>query len=546
VSVSPARRLAAVAAVAASLPALGGAGPDAGIRWERVPWEDGLEAPQGGPVNREAVVPPQCYTRTEGAFNPCYTCHQTYPGRDRPNYMDDGYLQGHYAFSDYARTNRWKNLFVDRSAAVAAMADAAMGRYVAENNYTPLRRRLAGNPRHTGYVPDLAGLHRGGAAFDAQGFARDGSGWVAFRYKPLPATFWPTNGSADDVMVRLPAKFRESDCGPGPGGYSRDAYQANLAILEAAIKDLERVSLPAVDEGALCTDLDGDGRLSRVTSLRRPETYVGAAAGVAVTPGLYPRGTEFLHTVRYLRVGEDGSVGAATRMKEVRYLRKVRFYDRAALRSLYGNEHQDKRDGHLPRFTDTGHGLANGFGWLVLGFIEAADGELRQQTRAEHRFCMGCHATVGTTIDQTFAFPRKVTGAEGWGYIDLEGMADAPSVGASHGEIRLYLERVGGGSEFRENPEMQARWFDDQGELLAAKVAAADVAELITPSAERARRLNKAYRLIVKNQAFVHGRAATVRPVTNVYREVPRDAAPLPPERRFPYDLRLDWSAATP
>ena len=44
--------------------------------------------------NQEAPIPPQCYTRTEGDFNPCYTCHQTYPDRTRPNTMWDGYLQG--------------------------------------------------------------------------------------------------------------------------------------------------------------------------------------------------------------------------------------------------------------------------------------------------------------------------------------------------------------------------------------------------------------------------------------------------------------------
>jgi hypothetical protein len=43
------------------------------------------------------VIPPQCYTRTEGRFNPCYTCHQSHPHTDgRPNLMDDGHLQGAY------------------------------------------------------------------------------------------------------------------------------------------------------------------------------------------------------------------------------------------------------------------------------------------------------------------------------------------------------------------------------------------------------------------------------------------------------------------
>jgi hypothetical protein len=48
--------------------------------------------------NREAIVPPMCYTRTEGKHNPCYVCHQDrIPGR--PNAMDDGDLQAAYSFS---------------------------------------------------------------------------------------------------------------------------------------------------------------------------------------------------------------------------------------------------------------------------------------------------------------------------------------------------------------------------------------------------------------------------------------------------------------
>jgi hypothetical protein len=511
------------------------------VRWGPVPVGPAADRPAPPITNREAVIPPQCYTRTEGRHNPCYVCHQDQDGRDDPNAMNDGFLQGVYAFSDYGMTNRWQNLFRDRREAVAAISDAEIAAYVAQNNYTPLRRALAADPDWSGYTPDLANLHRGGAAFDAQGFAKDGSGWVAFNYKPFPSTFWPTNGSTDDVMVRLPAAFRQSACGDAAGRYSRDTYLANLAILEAAIKDRQRISLPPVDEAAFCQDLNGDGRLGTITELRRPEHYVGAAAETAVTPQLYPAGTEFLHSVRYVGVDAAGEVHPTPRLKELRYMRKIRFYDKAQLRSLYGNEHQEKRDGNLPTFTATGYGLDNGFGWLVLGFIEDEHGDLRKQSREEQLFCMGCHTTMGATIDQTFAFPRKVTGARGWGYLDLDGMRDAPHKGASEGEILQYLRRVGGGSEFRENEEMQRRWFDEEGNVRADKVRAADVAELITPSRERARRLNKAYRVIVQEQSFVHGRDATVEPATNVYETVPGDSAPLPAAKRYDYDIRLDW-----
>ena len=49
--------------------------------------------------------------------------------------------------------------------------------------------------------------------FDDEGFdhAPDGTptGWRAFAYMPLPSTFWPANGSTDDVLIRLPEAYRE-------------------------------------------------------------------------------------------------------------------------------------------------------------------------------------------------------------------------------------------------------------------------------------------------------------------------------------------------
>jgi hypothetical protein len=158
-------------------------------------------------------------------------------------------------------------------------------------------------------------------------------------------------------------------------------------------------------------------------------------------------------------------------------------------------------------------------------------------------FCMGCHGTIGTTIDQTFAFPRKVTGANGWGYIDLKGMADAPNMGEEKGEILQYLGRVGGGNEFRENPEMKARWFNEDGSVRESAVRNADVYALITPSRERALVLNKAYKIIVDEQSYVYGRDATVVPAKNVFRELdPEKAPPLEAASRVNHwDIRLDW-----
>jgi hypothetical protein len=508
-----------------------------------------LPIPRPGPVdpilleeldlvtNAEAVIPPQCYTRFFGRFNPCYTCHQTYSDWGRPNYMHDGHLQAAYNFSDTALTNHWSNLFVDRREQIAAIEDDEILSWINRENYTGLRPRLE-QAGWQGWLPDLENLHLAAEAFDEHGFARDGSGWVAFNYKPLPSTFWPTNGSTDDVMLRLPERFRQT----GAGAPSRDVYMANLASLEMAIKDLDEVSVQPIDEAAVGFDLDGDGELGTATVVRRPERYFGGAADIPIEHMLYPEGIQFLHSVRY--VGVDGDeIVVPPRMKELRYMRKIRAFDPAQLRTLYDNEHQEKIDELLPRFVNQGdRGLDGAMGWLIQGFVEDETGELRPQTYEETAFCMGCHGTIGATIDQTFAFPRKVAGASGWGYIDLEGMVDAPNYGETEGEILTYLERVGGGSEFRENQEMQARWFNPDGSVDAAKVAAADVYTLLAPSPERALALNKAYKLIVDEQSFIFGRDAVLAPVTNVFEVIDDATAPtLPKDRRFKWDIRLDW-----
>ncbi|MEJ2619014.1 MAG: hypothetical protein P8163_01870 [Candidatus Thiodiazotropha sp.] len=490
--------------------------------------------------NQEASVPPQCYTRHEATYNPCMTCHQSYTFGSRPNAMNDGALQAEYSFSEIGVTNHWKNLFEDRSEAVAKITDQAVIDYTYTDNYSTLIEQLQSEP-WDGPVPAIANLHLGAGAFDEQGFALDGSHWVAFNYKPLPSTFWPTNGSTDDVMIRLPAEFREQSC--NGSGYSRDTYIANLAIVEAAIQDLQQISLPPVDESSFCRDLNGDGQLSVIEAFQRPEFYVGNASTIRVTPMLYPQDTEFLHTVRYVGLSEDLSVTIPARMKEVRYMRKHTFFTTEALRSQYGKEKQEKLDGNLPNYVSLGdNGLDNGFGWQVLGFIEAADGHLRKQSEEETLFCMGCHTSIGSTIDQTFAFPRKVTGAAGWGYVNLQGMLDTPNMGGTEGEILNYLKLAGGGNEFRENPEIMEKWFNEDGRVDEEKVSAADVYELITPSAERALTLNKAYMVIVKDQDFIHGRDANVTPAVNVYEEVDPETAPvLPAERQYDWDMRLAW-----
>jgi hypothetical protein len=488
--------------------------------------------------NAEAVIPPMCYTNTEGRHNPCYVCHQD-EIKGRPNQMNDGDLQLEYSFSDVGTKNHWSNLLEDRTERVAAISDDEIERWVAEDNYSDLAERLLAEG-FKGYVPDLKDLARGKEAFDADGFAKDGSHWVAFNYKPMPSTFWPTNGATDDVMIRLPAAYRETR----RGDYSKHVYQANLAILEARIKGLTGVTVPSIDEAIVGDDLNGDGRFGKVDRITRTARFVGAAREHFTSPHVYPLDTEFLHTVRYVGTDDAGNIYVPPRMKELRYMRKRFMLGPAMLSNAYREEGYDKELGRLPGYRDREQlGLDNEMGWLVSGFLENAQGRLRFNTYEENLFCMGCHTSIGSTIDNTFSFARKVDGAKGWGYIDLKGMPDVPSKGETRGEIATYLARAGGGSEFRANAEMLVRWFSGETPDPVKLARAKDVYELITPSRQRALTMNKAYRTIVADQDFIFGRDPIVTPPLNVYPAIDNNRSPKLPEKfAYKWDIRLDWS----
>jgi hypothetical protein len=477
--------------------------------------------------NREAVIPSQCYTKTDGISNPCYTCHTSFNGR---NEMDDDDLQREYAFSDFALENHWTNLFVDRSAVIASIGDAEVLEYIRQDNYTALKEHLEDRADYAGWVPDLEDLATArGIAFDPEGFARDGSWWRAFRYKPFLGTFWPTNGSTDDVIIRLAPEFYRDSA----GRESREIYKVNLAILEAAIATPNTRPLNAlnrevepIDETLAGVDLDGDGVLrTSVTRIQRlPAYYVGAASDVPVQRFLYPQGTEFLHTVRY--VDPDRTDMVSSRMKEVRYSRRELPISLDKLRRVYAAEFENKEQGNLPVYGGAGEtGLVNDFGWRLQGFIESAQGHLRAQTNEETLFCMGCHSTIGVTADQTFAFPRKVPGERGWGYQKLDGIQDVPQTGHDTPETLEYFQRVKGGDEFRANEEALSRFFVN-GVVKEAEVRRAapggelDIRHLVFPSRARALDLNKAYMALVREQRFELGRDAVAEPATRVFRQI--------------------------
>jgi hypothetical protein len=448
--------------------------------------------------------------------------------------------------------HRWANLFEDRRAAAAALGDDEVLAYVREDNYEPLREAMRRRADFPGYRPDLS-LRAG---FDELGFARDGSGWRALRYKPFPGTFWPTNGGADDAFVRLPEPFRRD----ANGAPSLAIYRANLSILEASLASdpatppaLVDWPIEALDELALGADLDRDGARRPATSRLRglPAHYLGAAAGVRVRPGLYPAGVEFLHSVRYLDP-EKPSL-AAERMKELRYSKKEAELSDWALGAAYDHEADEKDEGRPPTYKGSAFvGLRNKFGWVLQGYIEDAAGRLRLQTDEEHHACVGCHGGIGVTTDTTFTLPRKVPGEGGWRPQDLRGMADAPQVGHRDPEVLTYLRRAGGGDDFRGNAELRARFFrgdrpDEAALRRAAPGGDRDLFDLVAPSRERALAFDKAYLALVRTGRFSLGRDAPLAPPADVHASVePGAPTGLAASKRLYADGRLQLAWARP
>ena len=392
--------------------------------------------------NRGAYVTSQCYTKTVDenglTHNPCYACHIN---SIEPNYIDDADLQEKHAFGEYTKVNRFTNLFKDRSELVSQVSDEEIVSYVRENNYIQkgqilLANRLKNPPKEWdinsdgkwgGYLPDCY------FDFDDEGFDRtpadDFTGWRAFGYYPFLGTFWPTNGSTDDVLIRLADVFRQDT----KGNFDVEVYKLNLSIVEALIKK-KNITIDAVDERQYGVDLDQDGLLGTATEIvfkwEKPTydsgtgkitgfsmSYVGLAkerliANVyLIAPGLYPKDTEFLHSVRYIDVDENSeSITLAPRMKELRYAKKRSWITYAELSNATLTDIKEK-DAFPDRLRtvvgNTEYGALNNIGWIYQGFIEDAKGELRPQNYEETLYCIGCHSGIGAIADSTFVFQRK-------------------------------------------------------------------------------------------------------------------------------------------
>ncbi|MET0591725.1 MAG: alkaline phosphatase family protein [Polyangiaceae bacterium] len=468
--------------------------------------------------NPFAYIPPQCYakTRTENTIgNSCYPCHQE---STAPNFADDARLQLGYEFQAGRAVNPWQNVFAPPRMSERA-TDAAMLAYVRESNYfdadgrIALRARLADLPaswdsdddgRWDGFVPDAW------FRFDDRGFdlAPDGrrTGWRALAYYSLPGVSFPWSGSLGDVLIRLDPVLREDK----DGREDRRIYEINLAIVEALVTRRD-VTIDPIDERAIGVDLDLDGQLGQASRIAFDAAENGGTrmryAGIAndvdvqqrfhIAPGLFPIGTEFLHSVRYLDT-EKGQVVMAARMKELRYAKKTNWFRPEDLRAAAEHERMEQRErpsrARYVRWTGD-RGVRNGQGWVLQGFIEAADGSLRPQSYEESVPCAGCHGGVGATADSIFSMARKVGSEEharGWFHWTQRGPA-------SLGDPR----REDGAREY---------------ELYSKKNAGAS--DLFLPTPERALDLDRAYRAIVEEQSFTRGRDAALSPSSRVYAEV--------------------------
>ena len=511
--------------------------------------------------NEAAYITSMCYTKTtdetNNTFNPCYACHIN---SIEPNYVNDFIRQESYDFNAYTLKNRFTNLFKDRTQEVNNIDDEEILNYIRENNYINnneinLASTLKNLPQEwdvnkdeiwNGYMPDCY------FNFDDEGFDIDPNGgytfWRAFAYTPFLGTFWPTNGSVDDVLIRLPEPFYKNSSDE----IDIEVYKINLAIVESLIKK-EDINIKSVDENIYGVDLNQNGVLDEATKvvyvwdipkydLEQKIFYdysiyfVGQAnilqkeGSLNLAPALYPKDTEFLHSVRYLDFDENGTIGLSSRMKELRYAKKVSYNSYPQLQNAALADLKEKIDFPERLRSIEGsaeEGLYTGLGWVYQGFIEDKDGYLRPQTYEENLNCIGCHSGIGAIVDSTFVFPRKLdfnSFQNGWFHYTQHGLQDIkePLLKDGRREYLEYLKTNPYGDEFRTNTEIYEKFHDENGSLGITETDKFenDITYLLYPSTSRALELNKAYKVIVEEQSFIYGKAGHIKPLENIYEEL--------------------------
>lgn len=493
--------------------------------------------------NEAAYIPLQCYTKTkhENDFvgNSCYVCHTV---GERPNRLNDSDLQKEYAFPAFAETNNWGNSTQDRSSKTKRISDHNIMQYIRQNNYIDenrniiLKKTLAhpkttwdsnSDGRWSGVIPDVY------FDFDDKGFDRNPqgqyTGWRAYAYYPFPTTHWPTNGSFSDGLIRLPEEFRQKS----KGKFDKETYIVNLAIVESLVKK-EDIPIDLVDENIWGVDLNKDGRLGDADRVaydwapleNQHMSYVGVAkdgqekGDIRLAAGLFPLGTEFVSTLRYIDLDEYDTPKLSARLKEFRHFKKTAWLTYAELETVYLDEAKERSD-----FPDrlrmpvgsTEAGVSNNVGWKIQAFIEDRKGDLRPQSFEELVSCIGCHGGIGEATDSIISFPRKFEatkpqrGWTHWTQHSLQGVnepkVEIKDVGVQY-EYSFYLMYTGAGDDYKANQEILNTFYYDNGKLdpTQALLLHQDISILLYPSPSRALQLNKIYKTIVEDQSYIKGR----------------------------------------
>jgi hypothetical protein len=397
-------------------------------------------APYKPSMNEDPGIPAQCWIETGyGTQNACKYCHTDYlTSIEHGNAYPIGEDQILFSFPTPRLNNiLWQNIiYPERILTRLAEENIELpvvgdNDYIRQDNWLPAYRsgRSSNNGKWINHsapdgdmklFPDLNPEHlfpyneadptSGGTHgyIDQEGFVRnekDGfTGWRAINFFPY-AVFTPLTGSVSGIYIRLPDKFMSRS-----GTFSLEVYKENLELLEANIKNAE---------------LTG-------------EYYVGDAGDIRVQKGFYPEGTEFVHPLHYVDLNADGEYGDGTngiaggstlayefpgtrskRIKEIRYMYK---WKDVGLEDIAPEDEED--DASMESETEEsfeyyigreGEGwVESGTGWILAGFIENREGELRTQTTEELAQCVGCHAKTGNTIDGVWSFQRKLPGTIGW------------------------------------------------------------------------------------------------------------------------------------
>ncbi|NLN92313.1 MAG: hypothetical protein GX130_03255 [Candidatus Hydrogenedens sp.] len=449
-------------------------------------------APYKPSYNEEPNIPAQCWIETGyGTQNACLFCHSDYLSREKHgnNYpiADDQVL---YSFpSPDLNKVLWRNTIYPQEITARlekegiALPDPEDLSYMRQDNWKVLYDRVrpgnekqwvlpdagdfllfpALNPAHLfpEVQPDPTDGNSHGY-IDADGFVRDEranyTGWRAVNFFPY-GIFTPLTGSVSGIYIRLPGIFRTD-----AGIVDLELYKRNLDILERNIKNQPL----------------------------REKAYLGDAYDISVDKGLFPVGTEFAHPLHYVDLKADGEVGEnldgvanqqgpdyefpgtrSKRVKEIRYMYKWKSVEWEEL----------EEDAHPDDYVlgHEGQGwIDNNMGWILAGYIENRQGELRTQTTEELMQCLGCHGMTGNTVDSVWSFPRKLPGAPGWREMDYGAYkSDTPGRSTLRdyeyekglGEMGFFYKVVVGADLFGVMPaeiaETLRAFGEKQGEKLA-------------------------------------------------------------------------------